>query len=956
MPNDVEDIEQDEQEDSTPAADYVPGQYAPHWYSPHKDADMSDELKKQIMHLCDLVGKKDVAARRWEVEQSWEARLFDRGYQFLLPRRGGGWQIPGLSFNGGNTKSKYTGLETNIYTTYGEVLTGALTRDIPQVRFEPQNPMDDGDLTAADNASKFAMIFGRNNDLLNFQQQLVYYLRNDGRSVIVTDYVLDAQRFGTESNVPAAVPETETQEDQALLYMVNQEQGDQPSEQGEFLAKKGIKRIVASPHPEAQQTAQAISQKTNIPVETDDRLAPQEGQDQESNPTQEALFDHLQSAQQGGKTAIVAHPDQIGQASDLFNGDGGNTEATPGSIHSVGPQQGGGFNMQPANGPQPEQQESSPKQPRGQEVVNCYGKLEAKIVPINSQTQAGCSAIQVSFEVDVSLAKAMFPDYADKITPGSAGAGENELDRIARINACLSLEASYVTGDSMVRDCTLQRTWLRPSFFFEIEDKNVRAEAFQQFPDGAHCVYAGQTFVGARNECLDDHLTTVQAFPGSGQNRIALMSKVLSLQKRINNWVELINAFFVKTVPMKWMDGEAFDLEAIRNQGNTPGGIGKFQRQPGYTPDQLCWMEPTPTPQPALVDTIKYFIEDLAQLVSGALPSVFGDESNTDTVGGIAIQRDQALGRLGTPWHAIQMATCSYFRQAVMLAAKCRKNSINESIPGQGVISLELSDLKGNVLAFPTEDKNFPETWNQIQTRLQQLVTEMATTPLIAQLVSLPRNLKVLITGLGISEFKSPVVEGYEKQLGEFKELLKTSPMPNPQVQQMKQELIETAGQYKQQVDSGAVQDPNIEQGLQKMQQNMAALPPLVSSVPIDPQTDNHEGELAACLDWMNGAEGRKYKNGTQEERMAFANVHTHWSEHDEADSKQKQAAAAATVIPPKPASINMPIDKLPPGPAADAARKSGIAATPQDFAIQDEAQEASKMLDAHAKESNLNV
>ena len=41
----------------------------------------------------------------------------------------------------------------------------------------------------------------------------------------------------------------------------------------------------------------------------------------------------------------------------------------------------------------------------------------------------------------------MFPDKADKIKPGSAGAGENELDRIARINVALALEASYVTGD-----------------------------------------------------------------------------------------------------------------------------------------------------------------------------------------------------------------------------------------------------------------------------------------------------------------------------------------------------------------------------------------------------------------------------------------------------------------------------------------------------------------------------
>ena len=178
--------------------------------------------------------------------------------------------------------------------------------------------------------------------------------------------------------------------------------------------------------------------------------------------------------------------------------------------------------------------------------------------------------------------------------------------------------------------------------------------------------------------------------------------------------------------------------------------------------------------------------------------------------------------------------------------------------------------------------------------------------------------------------------EERHKQLGEMKILLATAPMPNPQAVQMAAQLKQHTATYAQTVASGQVQDAGIEQGLQQMQQQVAQLPPMISSVQIDPKTDNHEGESAACLDWINGAEGRRYKNGTQQEREAFMNVHIHWEEHETAGAAQKAAAAASAIIPPKPPTKSIPVDKLPPAPAADALRQAGIKATPQDFAAQD--------------------
>src|SRR5678816_3076301 len=95
MPNnepiDVETAEGEEEEIQRPELDYDPGEIAPCWASPHPDAELTEDEEKELKRLADMIGKVDVAARRWEVESAWQAILMDRGYQYLWPRRGGGW-------------------------------------------------------------------------------------------------------------------------------------------------------------------------------------------------------------------------------------------------------------------------------------------------------------------------------------------------------------------------------------------------------------------------------------------------------------------------------------------------------------------------------------------------------------------------------------------------------------------------------------------------------------------------------------------------------------------------------------------------------------------------------------------------------------------------------------------------------------------------------------------------
>ena len=971
------DVETDPRKDAEPTRpelDFDEGEISPCWYSPYPDADLTQAEQLELKRICQDFGNVDVAARRWEVEMAWQTRLFDRGYQYLWPRRGGGWiYIPfATDYQHGRGGQALYGNETNIIAAYGEIISAALTRDIPRVRFEPQNPSSDADITAKCAATNYARIFSRSNDLQNLQQQLAYYLRTDGRALIVTDHIKDAQQFGRmDANAPdPAVPETEATGPQPLMYAVrhgetemNQEgrmrgraeipineKGDRQMDRAsDWLKDKGIKAIISSPVERALSSAQILAEKLGVPLEVDDRLASLDigslaGQasDMSNEDLEEAFETKRDVPIAGGETpeefenriqsavmdwlsnpenpvALVVHDSVISQIFKMFQGDDVPPSSTvdPGWIASITQNPDQTYKPQvvfPVFPPEISMGEQRGA-PRGQEIAKVYGVLEHK-VPFSAPSADldDCTIVQVSGEYDLDYVKAMFPDKADRIKAGGAAAGENELDRIARINCNLALNASYVTGDSMVRDCTIHRVWMRPAKFMSVENKELRANLFAKLPDGAMVILAGGDgeFIKARNECMDDHLTLIHALPGTGMNRLALCSKLLSINKRLNNWLDLIDQYFVKCVPMRYMASGPFDVNAINDQGTVVGGYVPFLLDnipQNRAVTDLIWQEPYPTAQPLMGDFIKWFAGELPQMLSHALPSLFGSAANTDSGVAIGIQRDQALGCLGSPWHSINVATARYFRQAVQLAARCRTDAIEGLDSGGTKIRIELTELKGNILAYPESDANFPESWVQKQSRWTQLLTD-ANNAFVQKLLANIANRRAALNAIALEGLKDPEADSWDKQMGEFEILLKTPPVPNPDYTKAQAAIAETAQMIQAKQSTGIPATPQEIQSIQQMEQQLETITPLVSSVRVK-DTDNHAVEAECCLDKINGPEGRKMADGTLQERLAFQNLSLHYAEH-----KAKIPSPPAE-IKDLPKGFSAPIDKLPPDAAA---------------------------------------
>lgn len=804
------------------------GVYAPFPFSSEPFAELSEDAQGALMQLDILATKTDVAARRFEVEQTWEALHFDRGYQHLLRGKQGGWILPGQASGFGATsqKNNNTIYDTNVYSSKGDIIVAALSREVPKVEFFAANPEYGPDIIAAEEAEKFKDIWARNNNLHALLVDCARIFWNEDRVLAWTRYELNGQLYGFEG------------------------------EDGE----------------EAPVTSEDI---LNPPEDTPDG---QEGL--------EEVEEQLQSPETDEETENSEIPSE----------------------------------------PQ--------KKPRGREVTTLHGKMDHK-VPIAVDSIKEMQFAQLYFDLDVTIAKSTFPWIADKIKPGGDGQSEVELDRIGRENTRQAVLGAYVTGDSLQNHTVVKYTWFRPCMFTsdKINDQ-VRAELFEAFPNGALLAKAGANYAFSRNESMDKHLAIAHALGGKGQNRRALGTNMISIQKRINDWVDLQDDFFKRTVAKKWMNAEAFDLEAIKDQTNIPGSTGGFMPQPGLTTaDQYIMVEPTPQPQAALADFIKWFITTLSEDITGALPSLFGAATGENTVGNAVLQMDQALQRIGCPWNNIQDLFAECARQAVGCAADCREGKlISQTVPGRGRVSVNTANLAGNVLCFPESNPAFPESWSQREAKLLKMVDASTQNQVISQWLFSPANLPVLQDGIRMKAFKVPGASSITKQKAEFELLLRSGPMPNPKVLQIQKALGQAAEQMQQQQATMQPIDPKEIAMVQQLTQLSKTLPPLVSTVPVaQDESELHTVESAQCLDWMNSSEGQKFKYGNPQQRASYENVHLHWSEH----MAQAKQIAAANAPPDKPPSesISADISKMPTPVAIQLLSKMKVNATPADFA-----------------------
>jgi hypothetical protein len=492
--------------------------------------------------------------------------------------------------------------------------------------------------------------------------------------------------------------------------------------------------------------------------------------------------------------------------------------------------------------------------PNGQEVVTIVGGLELKTPPWANEMHE-YPYLQWNMEVHQARLRAAYPHAADKIGPPVAS-GLQEYERLARL---AQSQGGPLTegGDINLNLITFQRTWLRPWAFFGLDDKSLRDELLQLFPDGAYVAFAGDAYCESRNENMDDHWRVLHALPGDGSSgRPALGDVLISVQERFNTLSNLQIETYEYGIPPIYADSEVLDFDSLQSQTAEPGAHYPARAKPGQSLAAGFFQpEPAEVP-PDLAQHAAALMGPVAQFLTGAFPALFGGAmANNDTASGYAMARDQAMGRIGLVWRRMKFFHADVMLLAVDCFRRNRPQDVEVTLLGAGSAFeskwIRLADLKGNLFSYPETDEQYPTLWSQQRAVLLQLLSN--PDPQIQTVLAHPENMALVKRLIGLEELVIPDEESRTKQYREIAQLLTETP----------------------------VVKRDDKSGVEMM---------LPSIVP-DQFADNHAAELDICMRWFSSDAGQVAKIETP---AGYANVRAHALFHRDYLLKQQKGQQQA--------------------------------------------------------------
>ena len=355
-----------------------------------------------------------------------------------------------------------------------------------------------------------------------------------------------------------------------------------------------------------------------------------------------------------------------------------------------------------------------------------------------------------------------------------------EYERLARL---AQSQGGPLTegGDFNINLITFQRTWLRPWAFFALEDKALRDELLELFPDGAYVAFAGDTYCEARSENMDDHWRVLHALPGDGSSgRPALGDVLISVQERFNTLSNLQIETYEYGIPPIYADSEVLDFDSlartrrrsrertIRRERNRDSRWRRdfFNRQRRKC--RRTWRSTRPN-----------LMGPIAQFLTGAFPALFGGAmSGNDTASGYSMARDQAMGRIGLVWRRMKFFHADIMLLAVDCFRRNRPHDVEVTLLGAGSAFeskwIRLADLKGNLFSYPETDEQYPTLWSQQRAVLMQLLAN--PDPQMQAVLAHPENMALIKRLIGLEELVIPDEESRTKQYREIAQLVAEAP------------------------------------------------------------------------------------------------------------------------------------------------------------------------------------
>ena len=538
--------------------------------------------------------------------------------------------------------------------------------------------------------------------------------------------------------------------------------------------------------------------------------------------------------------------------------------------------------------------------PKTQEIVEVAGVLEWK-VPITARDKSEFHYATYSHELSVAQAKDRWKEKADKIKPGMTGPASDQFDRLCRLATLQGTDSMYA-GDTYAHLVTICECWIRPCSFMLVP-KGVREELQAKYPRGVRVTFAGNEFVEAAEESMDDVLEVCLPQPGDGQAVAALGEFIIPIQKRVNNKINLAQEAWEKGTPLKFVDSKAVAEEGMTDQLASPEVYMPIKNPYPTQPLGNCFFKEQVPQQPTdMMESIKEEMGPVAQMVSSVQPALFGGSMvNAKTAAVYSQARDQALGALSITYGPMKTFLANITEKAVQLAETREGSEMSSMVPETGSyidVSVDIDALRaGNYKCKPVvDDGGIPESPSAQKAGLMQMIQFMGQNPQFQQLLQHPDNQYFFKQNTGLKGFEIPGADSRNKQLREIEIMHKNfkiaqSVSPNEDVQTVVQPTdqdIQKVAQHETLVQTAGGTGANPQP--EDMQQ---------SSVPVDPEVDDNVLEAAECKRWLNSDEGQQAK---ELENGWYMDVRQHMIEHLRAVQGGPQAAKPLQQRIPDPA------------------------------------------------------
>jgi hypothetical protein len=362
----------------------------------------------------------------------------------------------------------------------------------------------------------------------------------------------------------------------------------------------------------------------------------------------------------------------------------------------------------------------------------------------------------------------------------------------------------------------------------------------------------------------------------------------------------------------------------MNGQINDPSKSTPLLLKTGQSIGDVTGVESVPQPTTGIFDFVQWLIQGAPEVMDGGEPSMFGAQVGGNDQGvyqTAKLKRDAARGIYQVPWAQICIGIAKAAEQAATCAGKNRVANIRSNVPGQGKLEIEIANLRGEALCYP-ESLDLPQSIaEQEDAAIGAVADKPAFVELLNSMVSDPANLPVFAKFPSFEGWTLPGLDSVQQQQGEFELLMKSGPLPNPQLAKAQELLMQSEGEPQAQTPEG-------QQAMQQLQDAIKQLPPKVSSVPVAQDgSENHQIHAAITLRLINSAEGRSLKNGDPEQRAVWENLNLHWMEHVQMSEK---------LTPPKEidfkGSVSVDPSKFAPDAQSKMFQAMGLEIAPQEL------------------------